>query len=132
MPLHTLDQQTPAERAPTAYFDRVPKCFHAAGLADHTSIDSSTASTKFGQDFDHTVDGRSFLVAGQHNGNRSSVRGRAGHETLASCDHGGDTALHIGSATSVQALALDARLEGIALPLRHGSGRHDIGVAQKH
>ena len=56
------------------------------------------------------------------------VFGMLRDEALGGGDHGGEAALHVGGAATVQDAVADDRLERIGLPLLARSGRHDIGM----
>ena len=129
--LRAMDGQPARQRSAAPDLDCVAEHLVAAGLADDAPVDALTARSKR---FDHAfraVDGRSFLVAGEQEGERATMIRIAGDESLRGDHHRRETALHVRRAAAVKATVADLRHEGIGGPVFPGSCRDDVGVTRE-
>src|SRR6202011_5986325 len=76
-------------------------------------------------------DRRSFLIAGDEEGNGAAVLRVLPNEFFTGREHRREAAFHVRSAAAVQQTILDNRFKGICAPFIQGSRGHDIGVSDK-
>ncbi len=65
MPLHSVDDEPPVERATSTVFDHIADACRAGGLANHAPGDFFVARLQRFDDSNRTVHRRTFLIAGE-------------------------------------------------------------------
>ena len=127
--LHAMHGQTSGERAAAADLDRVAHRALAGWLADDAVVDVYATGVQGFDDPLGAVNRRPFFVAGDQEGDRSAVPRVGTHELLGGGDHGGEAALHVGGAATVQHTVADGGDEGVGSPLFKRPCGYDVGVS---
>ncbi len=121
--------QLAAEGPAPAVLDDIAEHLVAGGFAHQAPVNLFIARLQPFHHLDGTVHGGAFLVAGDEEGDGALVAGMSGHETLAGGHHGGQAALHVGGATTVEHAVAFRGHEGIGLPAFPWTRGHHVGVA---
>ena len=128
MALFALDGDPGVQRAAPPDLDHVAQLLRRGGFADNAGVDDLALGR---QGLDHpfgAVQRRAFLVAGDQEGEGAggfTVRQHLGNGG----DPGGDPALHVHRAATVQDAVPDLGVEGLGGPLIRGAGRDHIRMA---
>ena len=125
MALRARDGNPHVHRTATADFHHVAQAVDAGRFADEAIIRDAIACLHMGDQCPCAVDGRPFFVARDDQADRACILG----DVMQRSNKGGDAALHIDSAASMQQIALNLWHKRVASPAI--AGRHDIDVTSK-
>jgi hypothetical protein len=126
--LDAMHGQPAGQRAAPADLDRVTERALAGRLANHAPVDLLSAGAQQLDDPSRAVDRRTFLIAGQQEGQRAAVTRVPRDEACRCGHHRREPGLHVGRAAPVQHTVTDDRLEWVGQPLLARPGRDDVRV----
>ena len=131
MALNAQDLQIAGDGAATAILDHVAEPLGGGGLSHQAPGDLLLTRL---ERFDHlggAIDKGALFIAGDEKGDGALMIRMGGDEALHGDQHGGQGALHVGGAPTVEQTIAHRRLEGRRIPLLEWSGGHHIGVTGK-
>ncbi len=129
--LDPMHRETPGQRTAPANLEHVAGDLLAGGFADDAPVDAFGALHQF---FDHplrAIDRRTFLVAGNQEGDSALMTRTLADEGLGGRDHRGQSAFHVRRAAPVERAGANVRFERIGTPVFQRSRGHHVSVSRK-
>ncbi len=123
--------ETPGQGTTPANLDHVAGDLFARRFADDAPVDPFGALHQY---FDHplrAIDRRTFLVAGNQEGDSALMMRTLGDEGLGGRDHRGQSAFHVRRAAPVERAGANVRFERIGTPVFQRSSGHHVSVSRK-
>ena len=131
MALASLDHDGEAQRAAPADLDRVAQPVDAAWLAHQAVVRHMAVVAHPLQHLDRAVDGRTFLVAGDEEGDGTLELAGRSDEVDGRGREGGDGTLHVRGAAPVDEAIGDVGGKGRMRPGIHVALGHDVGMPRE-
>src|SRR5436190_7785597 len=131
MRLDSADGQVARKRSAAAVSNRVAQRILRRRLTDDAVVDSLAARLEPLDDADRAVERGALFVRSQQESDRAGVRWPLCGEGFNRDDERGDRGLHVGAASAEKPAVAQRRHERVAVPLRKGPRRDDVGVSGK-